>query len=253
MSRIGNLCFADKQPGNLPDRRRVNFYPLNACLSAVAMIPRPRVFYVGAIACGRQTFHLWNHVSKDEGKSLSSGAKGLAGRYAGALYALASDAGKLESVVADLTDLAALISENEDVKSMVGSPAITWTEQMNTITAILKKAGADALTVKFAGTVAANGRLHAMDRIITAFLEEHARRRGEISAEVISAVALDNARAAAVEKVVGSLAGSDKISLSMRVDPSLIGGLVVCIGSRMIDTSIKTKLNRLETAMKGVA
>ena len=79
------------------------------------------------------------------------------------------------------------------------------------------------------------------------------RRRGEISAEVISAVALDKARTAAVEKVVGSLAGSDKLSLSMRVDPSLIGGLVVRIGSRMIDTSIRTKLNRLETAMKGVA
>ena len=136
---------------------------------------------------------------------------------------------------------------------MVGSPAISWTEQMNAITAILEKAGADALTVKFAGTIAANGRLHAMDRIIAAFLEEHARRRGEISAEIISAVALDKARTAAVEKVVGSLAGSDKLSLSMRVDPSLIGGLIVRIGSRMIDTSIRTKLNRLETAMKGVA
>ena len=217
------------------------------------MIRRPRVLTTVAMACGRRKFHLWNYVSKDEGKSLSSGAKSLAGRYAGALYALASDAGKLESVVADLTDLAAVISGNEDVKSMVGSPAITWTEQMNAITAILEKAGADPLTVKFAGTVAANGRLHAMDRIITAFLEEHARRRGEISAEVISAVALDKSRAAAVEKVVGSLAGSDKLSLSMRVDPSLIGGLVVRIGSRMIDTSIRTKLNRLETAMKGVA
>ena len=136
---------------------------------------------------------------------------------------------------------------------MVSSPAISWTEQMNAITAILEKAGADALTVKFAGTVAANGRLHAMNRIITAFLEEHARRRGEISAEVISAVALDKARTAAVGKVVGSLAGSDKLSLSLRVDPSLIGGLIVRIGSRMIDTSIRTKLNRLETAMKGVA
>ena len=217
------------------------------------MIPRLRVFAVGASSCGRRTFHLWNHVSKDEDWSLSSGAKGLAGRYAGALYALANDAGKVETVVADLTNLAALISENADVKSMVGSPAITWIDQMNAITAILEKAGADALTVKFAGTVAANGRLHAMDRIISAFLEEHARRRGEISAEVISAVALDKSRAASLEKVVGSLAGNDKLSLSMRVDPSLIGGLVVRIGSRMIDTSIRTKLNRLKTAMKGVA
>ena len=217
------------------------------------MIPRLLVIAMGASSYGRRTFHLWNHVSRDEDWSLSSGAKGLAGRYASALYALANDAGKVESVVADLTNLAALITENADVKFMVGSPAITWIEQMNAITAILEKAGADALTVKFAGTVAANGRLHAMDRIISAFLEEHARRRGEISAEIISAVALDKSRAASLEKAVGSLAGNDKLSLSMRVDPSLIGGLVVRIGSRMIDTSIRTKLNRLKTAMKGVA
>mgnify|MGYP001238439760 CR=1 FL=1 len=219
----------------------------------MAMIIPLGVFFARSLVFGRRKTQLRYHISGDEDKSLSSGSKGLAGRYASALYELASDVGKLELVVADLTELAALIAENEDVKSMVGSPAITWTEQMNSITAILEKAGAEALTVKFAGTVAANGRLHAMDRIITAFLEENARRRGEISAEVISAVALDKSRAAAVEKVVGGLAGSDKLSLSMRVDPSLIGGLVVRIGSRMIDTSIKTKLNQLRIAMKGVA
>ena len=184
---------------------------------------------------------------------MSSGAKGLAGRYAGALYALADDAGKIDKVVSDLNGLSTLISENEDVKAVVTSPAISWTEQTNAMTKIMEKGGADPLTVKFVGTVASNGRLYAMDRIINAFLEEHARRCGEVSAEVVSAVALDKARTAAVEKVVASLAGSDKLSLSMRVDPSLIGGLVVRIGSRMIDTSIKTKLSRLETAMKGVA
>ena len=184
---------------------------------------------------------------------MSSGAKGLAGRYAGALYALASDSGKLKAIVADLSDLATFISENDELKLLVGSPAISWTEQMDAMTAILNKANADALTVKFVGTVAGNGRLYAIDRIITSFLDEHARRRGEISAEVISAVALDEVRSAAVEKVVGDLAGSDNLSLSMRVDPFLIGGLIVRIGSRMIDTSIRTKLNRLETAMKGVA
>ena len=121
------------------------------------------------------------------------------------------------------------------------------------MTAILEKGGADALTVKFVGTVASNGRLHALSRIISAFLAEHARRRGEISAEVISAIELDDKRRSRVEKAVAKLAGSDKLSLSMRVDPALIGGLVVRIGSRMIDTSVRTKLNRLETAMKGIA
>ena len=201
----------------------------------------------------RSLCHLVNHIFEDEGKSLSSGAKGLAGRYAGALYALAGETGKIDAVVADLTDLAKLVSENDDLKMLVESPAISWSEQTKAMAAFLEKAGAEPLTVKFVGTVASNGRLHALPRVITAFLEEHARRRGEVSAEVVSAVALDDKRRANVEKVVANLAGSEKLSLSMRVDPSLIGGLVVRIGSRMIDTSIKTKLNRLETAMKGVA
>ena len=184
---------------------------------------------------------------------MSSSAKGLAGRYAGALYALAEEAGKVDAVVADMTGLAELVSGNDEMKTLVGSPAISWTDQTKAITAILETAGAAALTGRFAGTVASNGRLHALTRIINAFLAEHARRRGQVSAEVISAIELDDARRARVEAAVAKLAGSDKLSLSMHVDPSLIGGLVVRIGSRMIDTSVKTKLTRLETAMKGIA
>jgi len=184
---------------------------------------------------------------------LSSSAKGLAGRYAGALYALAEEAGKIDVVVTDLTGLGDIVASNDEMKRLVESPAISWSEQTKAMTAIMEKGGADALTVKFVGTVAANGRLHALTRIISAFLAEHARRRGQVSAEVVSAIELDAARRTRVESAVAKLAGSDKISLSMRVDPSLIGGLVVRIGSRMIDTSVKTKLNRLETAMKGIA
>ena len=190
---------------------------------------------------------------QDEGKSLSSGATGLAGRYAGALYALADDTGNVKEIVADLTDLAKLVGENDDIKMLISSPALSRGEQQAAIMAITEKAGAHALTVKFLGTLAENGRLYALPKIISVFLDEHARRQGQISAEVVSAVKLDASRKASVEKAVASLAGSDKLSLSMRVDPSLIGGLVVRIGSRMIDTSIKTKLSRLETAMKGVA
>ena len=192
-------------------------------------------------------------IPVDEGTSLSSSAKGLAGRYAGALYALAEESGKIDVVVKDMNGVAELVSANQDIRMLVESPAITWAEQTKAVTAVLEKGGADVLTVKFVGTVASNGRLHALSRIISAFLAEHARRRGEVSAEVISALEMDDARRARVEQAVSKLAGSDKLSLSMRVDPSLIGGLVVRIGSRMIDTSIRTKLNRLETAMKGMA
>jgi F-type H+-transporting ATPase subunit delta len=184
---------------------------------------------------------------------VSSGATGLAGRYAGALYALANESKKIDAIHSDLTELSGLISAHQDLKNLVHSPILSRQEQQSAITAILEKAGADALTVKFVGTLAANGRLNSLSRVIQAFLDEHARRRGQISAEVVSAVPLDGDRKATVEKTVARLAGSDKLSLSMRVDPSLIGGLIVRIGSRMIDTSIKTKLSRLETAMKGVA
>lgn len=184
---------------------------------------------------------------------MSLGATGLAGRYASALYALADDTGNINEIVADLNDLAKLVADNDDIKMLISSPALTRSEQLAGITAITQKAGADAMTVKFLGTLAENGRLYALPKIISVFLDEHARRQGQISAEVVSAVELDANRKASVEKAVASLAGNDKLSLSMRVDPSLIGGLVVRIGSRMIDSSIKTKLSRLETAMKGVA
>ena len=184
---------------------------------------------------------------------MSTGATGLAGRYAGALYALAVESKKIDAIHADLTAVARMVAEYQDLKKLVDSPVLSRHEQQAAITAILEKASADVLTVKFVGTLAANGRLNVLVRVIQAFREEHARRLGQISAEVISAVPLDDSRKASVEKTVARLAGSDKLSLSMRVDSSLIGGLVVRIGSRMIDTSIKTKLSRLETAMKGVA
>ena len=192
-------------------------------------------------------------VFQNEVSSVSSGATGLAERYASALYALAVESKKIDAIHADLTALAGLVAEHQDLKKLVNSPILTRHEQQGAMTAILEKAGADSLTVQFVGTLAANGRLSALLRVIRAFLEEHARRRGQIAAEVISAVPLDDRRKASVEKTVARLAGSDKLSLSMRVDSSLIGGLVVRIGSRMIDTSIKTKLSRLESAMKGVA
>ncbi|MGC6529975.1 MAG: F0F1 ATP synthase subunit delta [Candidatus Puniceispirillaceae bacterium] len=184
---------------------------------------------------------------------MSSVTTGLADRYAGALYDLASESKSVDAVLGDLEKLTALMSENEDLARLVTSPVLSRAQQMNAMTAILEKAGADTLTVKFIGAVADNGRLFALAKISQNFVELVAKKRGQISAEVVSAVALDKERQKLVEQSVAKLAGSDKLSLSMRVDPSLIGGLVVRIGSRMIDTSIKTKLNRLEAAMKGVA
>ena len=187
----------------------------------------------------------------EKGKDVSSNAKGLAGRYAGALYDLAVDAKSVDAVLADLKGLAELIDAHDDLKTVISSPIYAQAEQASAMAAVLEKAGANALTVKFVGAVAGNSRLFALPQIISAFAELVASRRGEITAEVVSAVELDASRQSAVEKTVAKLAGAETVSLTMRVDPSLIGGLIVRIGSKMFDTSIKTKLNRLEAAMKG--
>ena len=184
---------------------------------------------------------------------MSSNKKGLAGRYAGALYDLTVEAKSTDAITADLTAVKSLISENDDMAMLVSSPAYSRVEQSKAIQAVLTAAKANPLTVKFVGAVAENGRLFALSQIIQAFIEEVARRNGLVSAEVVSAVALDATRQISVKETVSQIAGSKNISLSLRVDPSLIGGLVVRIGSRLIDTSLKTKLNRLEAAMKGVA
>ncbi|MBL6605980.1 MAG: F0F1 ATP synthase subunit delta [Alphaproteobacteria bacterium] len=184
---------------------------------------------------------------------MSSSEKGLAGRYAGALYDLSVESKATDTVLDNLTTLKTLLAENAELASVVASPIYARGEQMNAIVAVLSKAGAHELTQKFVGAVAENGRLFVLPQIIQAFINEVARRNGQISAEVVSAIALDKSRQKAVEATVSALAGSKNISLEMRVDPALMGGLIVRIGSRLFDTSVKTKLNRLEAAMKGVA
>ena len=203
-----------------------------------------------AAACGQGPRE---YVKSDGDSVVSSNAKGLAGRYAGALYDLAVEAKATDAVLSDLISLRDMIADNDDLKSLVSSPVYTRSEQSKAIMAVMDKAGANKLTNKFLGAVADNGRLFALPQIIQAFAEEVARRNGQVSAEVISAVSLDEKRRKAVEATVAKLAGSKNISLEMKVDPSLLGGLVVRIGSRLFDTSVKTKLNRLEAAMKGVA
>jgi F-type H+-transporting ATPase subunit delta len=183
---------------------------------------------------------------------VSSSLAGFTGRYATALYELADEVGRVDAVAKDLKKIQSLISDSADFARLIFSPAINSDDQNKAITTILNKAGATDLVVKFTGVVASNGRLFALPQIIDRFLSDLATHRGEVSAEVISAVNLDKKMQAEVKKAVSNIAGSGKVSVSMRVDESLIGGLVVRIGSRMIDTSIKTKLNKLEMTMRGV-
>ena len=176
---------------------------------------------------------------------------GLATRYAAALFELADSRKALDTVAADLGQLQKMIADSADLRSMMSSPILDRAEQVKAMTAIVKAAGFNDLTQKFAGLIAQNRRLFAMPAIIRAFLKLLADRRGEMTAEVTAARQLTSDQQAAVAEAIRKAVGS-KVSIDLKVDPSLLGGLVVRVGSRMIDSSLKTKLQKLQLAMKGI-
>lgn len=175
---------------------------------------------------------------------------GVAGRYATALYDLADEAKSLDDVAGDLSALQKLIAESRDFARLVSSPLVRRDAQAAATNAVMAKAGVNDLTRRFVGVVTGNGRLNALPAIITAFLAELARRRGEVAAEITSARPLDDDQKATIAEALRASAGG-KVAVEVKVDPSLIGGLVVRVGSRMVDSSVRSKLQRLQMAMKG--
>lgn len=182
---------------------------------------------------------------------MASETTGLAGRYASALYELAEGQKALDAVAQDLKGLKQLLIDSPELSRLVRSPVLKREEQAKGLTAVLERMGANALTVKFVGTVALNRRLFALEGMIKAFLAELAARRGEVTADVTSAVALSEVQIADVTEALRKVLGQ-KVAVNLAVDSSLIGGLVVRVGSRMVDNSIRSKLQRLQLAMKGV-
>ena len=181
-----------------------------------------------------------------------AGDTGVAARYALALFELADEQRKLDQVASDLKSIDSLLIESADLRRLIGNPVVSRAESGRAMASLIERMGADELTRKFIGLVAVNRRLFALPGIIKAFLAELASRRGEVTAEVVSATKLTDSQSMALEAALrGSVGG--KVSLSVAVDPSLIGGLVVKVGSRMIDSSLKTQLQKMRIAMKGAA
>ncbi len=182
---------------------------------------------------------------------MAKNTTGLADRYAVALYDLAEEKGALDAVASDLKQLAALLGEVADLKALIQSPLFKRAEQGAALEAVLGKAGAHDLTRRFVGVLAANRRLVALPDVIKAFLARLAGKRGEVVAEVTSAAPLTDAQVKAVTETLKAALGG-KVLVDLKTDASLIGGLVVRVGSKLIDNSLKTKLMRLQLAMKGV-
>jgi F-type H+-transporting ATPase subunit delta len=176
---------------------------------------------------------------------------GMAGRYARALFELALEAGQLGQVDGELQSIKALLAESADLQRLVRSPVFSATEQANAIGAVLQKAGASRLTANFFAVIARNGRLFATEDMVTAFSATLANHRGEVTASVTSATALDDQQLTQLKDALKAEVGKD-VQIEMSVEPALLAGLVVKIGSKMIDSSLRTKLNGLKTAMKEV-
>jgi F-type H+-transporting ATPase subunit delta len=175
----------------------------------------------------------------------------IADRYSAALFALAEEKAALEAVETDLKALKAMLAESADLKRLVSSPVLTRRDQGNAIVALATKAGWSEITRNLLGLLAKNRRLFTISGVIDAFLARLAAQRGEVTAEVATAKALTAAQkkslAAALKKAVGK-----DVALDVTVDPSLLGGLVAKVGSKMVDASLKTKLQQLTLALKGV-
>ncbi len=175
----------------------------------------------------------------------------MAGRYAAALFEIAKDDKQLPQVESDVKSLQAMLESSEDLRRLVRSPVISAEDQAKALTAILGKAGVSALTAKFLKLIARNRRLFAVGDMFKNFRALLARERGEVSANVASAHPLGDEQMNALKDALKAQVGKD-VQIHTRVDPNLLGGLVVKVGSRMIDSSLRTKLNNLKVAMKGI-
>jgi F-type H+-transporting ATPase subunit delta len=176
---------------------------------------------------------------------------GVAGRYATALFELALETNAIDKVRADLAKFQGLLDQSADLKRLVRSPVFSADAQEKALEAVLKAAGIGGTAANFLRLVAHKRRLFATSDIIRDFNLLVASHKGEVSAQVTVAEPLSAARLAEVKAALAEVTGKDVV-VDVKVDPSIIGGLVVNLGSRMIDTSLRTKLHALKNAMKEV-
>ncbi len=180
-----------------------------------------------------------------------SDVSGVAGRYATALFDLARDSGKIDTVANDLASFGRALTEAPDLNRLVRSPAISAADQGKALGAVLNRMGADGLTQNFLQLVARNRRLFSVADMLKSFDTLVKRHRNQVAAEVTSAQSLNDAQVAQLKHTLAESTGRD-VQLSLKVDPAILGGLIVKVGSRMIDSSLKTRLNNLKFAMKEV-
>jgi F-type H+-transporting ATPase subunit delta len=176
----------------------------------------------------------------------------MAGRYAQALYALAEEQGLTETVAADLANFARLVAESEDLSRFTKSPVYSAEEQLKVLDNLLNRAEISGISANFLKLVAMKRRLFAVGKMINDFHKLDDFYKGRIRAEVTAAELLKDAHVAALKKALAEFTGGKSVEVTTKVDPEIIGGLIVRLGSRMVDGSLRTRLNSLRARMKEV-
>lgn len=176
----------------------------------------------------------------------------MPGRYASALFELAKEQDATAQVEADLTAFESLLRESEDLRRLVASPVFAAEDQARAVAAILDKAGISGLTANFFQVIAGNRRLFAVPEMITVFKALAADSRGEVVAEVTTAQTLSEQQVAQLTETLTTSVGKN-VKLDARVDPAILGGLIIRIGSRMIDSSLRTKLTAIRVGLKAAS
>ena len=177
---------------------------------------------------------------------------GMAGRYAAALFSLAKESRAIDAVSADLKSFDELIEANPDLQLLVRSPVFTAEDQARALKAVLDRVGIGGLTANFLLLVASKRRLFALQTMIRGFQALNDADRGVSRAEVTVAEPLSAADAEALTRSLKEVTGGKTVEVAMKVDPEIIGGIIVRLGSRMVDASLRTKLNSIRTRMKEV-
>lgn len=175
---------------------------------------------------------------------------GMAGRYATALFELALENKAVDAVKQDLEAFDAMVAGSDDLNRLVRSPVFGADEQLKALSAILAKAGIEGLAANFLRVITANRRLFAARDMIRGYRALVARHKGEVTAQITVAEHLSDQNLAALKSALKSVTGGKDIDLDVKVDPTIIGGLIAKVGSRMVDSSLRTKLNAIKFAMK---
>jgi F-type H+-transporting ATPase subunit delta len=175
---------------------------------------------------------------------------GMAGRYAGALFELALEEKAIDAVKKDLEQFDAMVAGSPDLTRLVRSPVFGVEDQLKAISAILDKAEIKGIAANFLRVITTNRRLFALREIIRGYRALVARHKGEIGAQITVAEKLSDKNLDALKSALKSVTGGKDIDLDVKIDPAIIGGLIVKVGSRMVDSSLRTKLNSIKFAMK---